>query len=378
MQKSVSGHGSTNSTASPNSDGRKNKKNTNTGVRIFMRTDRILKFFLLLTVFSGLTIGCSGSTDSTNPELAPSGEFNIETAIMLGELSLVAYEQLKQCIETGKDAITVPAPFQLEEVIYEGVDSAINPTCNDDTSVVPIAFIATEGKNIYLAFRGTANISDALADILHTQVPYSLVSNGGKVSEGFLNKYMGTDTNPIRATIFSKLDELVGADNYDNLYVTGHSMGGALAVTAFPDLSQNLSIANLFLYNFAEPAVGDSDFVSTYQGEYGADRLSWRVVNTNDVVPELPPLGLDCTDLMYAHVSGKHDITFGVTLPDLPNFNDFNCNQIAIKAAILAYSASNLGDIVTNHEMCTYFKTLCNEGSDPSTCDQRAIGCDSE
>ena len=100
----------------------------------------------------------------------------------------------------------MPAPFQLEEVIYEGVDSSINLTCNDDTSVVPIAFIATEGKNIYLAFRGTANISDSLADILHTQVPYSLVSNGGKVSEGFLNKYMGTDTNPIRATIFSKLE----------------------------------------------------------------------------------------------------------------------------------------------------------------------------
>ena len=343
-----------------------------------MITDRILKLFLLLTVFSGLTIGCSGSTDSTNPAPAPGGEFNLETAITLGELSLVAYEQLKQCIETGKEAITVPAPFNLEEVIYEGVDSAINPTCADDTNVVPIAFIATEGKNIYLAFRGTANIADALTDILDTQVSYTLVPDGGKVSQGFLNKYMGTDTNPIRATVFSKLDELVGTGNYDNLYVTGHSMGGALAVTAFPDLSQNLSIANLFMYNFAEPAVGVSDFVSTYQGEYGADRVSWRVVNTNDLVPKLPPLGLDCTDLMYAHVSGDHPITFGVTLPDLPDFNDFNCEPVAINAAIFAYGVSNLEDIVTDHEMCTYFKTLCTQGSDPSTCDVRAIGCDSE
>jgi len=341
-----------------------------------MRTDRILKFFLLLTVFSGLTIGCSGSNDSTNPAPAPGGEFNLETAITLGELSLVAYQQLKQCIDTGKEAITVPAPFQLEEVIYEGVDSAINPTCNDDTSVVPIGFIATEGKNIYLAFRGTANIADALTDILDTQVSYTLVPDGGKVSQGFLNKYMGTDTNPIRATVFSKLDELVGTGNYDNLYVTGHSMGGALAVTAFPDLSQNLSIANLFMYNFAEPAVGDGDFVSTYQGEYGADRVSWRVINTNDLVPKLPPLGLDCTDLMYAHVSGDHPITFGVTLPDLPDFNDFNCEPVAINAAIVAYGVSNLEDIVTDHEMCTYFKTLCMQGSDPSTCDERAIGCD--
>ena len=343
-----------------------------------MRTNRIHKLFLLPTVLLVLAGGCSGSNDTTNNPEPETGKFNLETAITLGELSLVAYEQLRQCIESGKGAITVPAPFNLDEVIYEGVDSAINPTCEDDTNVVPIAFIATEGKNIYLTFRGTANIADALTDILDIQVPYTLVSDGGKVSEGFLNKYMGTDTNPIRTTVFSKLDELVMTGNYDNLYVTGHSMGGALAVTAFPDLSQNLSIANLFMYNFAEPAVGDSGFVSAYQGEYGADRVSWRVVNTNDLVPKLPPLGLDCTDLMYAHVSGDHQITFGVTLPDLPDFKDFNCDPVAINAAIVAYGVSNLEDVVTDHEMCTYFKTLCMQGSDPSTCDERAIGCDGE
>lgn len=105
---------------------------------------------------------------------------------------------------------------------------------------------------------------------------------------------------------------------------------------------------------------------------------AWRVINTKDLVSKLPPLGHDCTDLMYAHVSGNHEITVGVTLPDLPDFNDFNCDQIAENAAILAYSASNLDDIVTDHEMCTYFKTLCNQGSDTSISDQKEIGCDSE
>jgi hypothetical protein len=343
-----------------------------------MRADRTLRIFLLLTVLFGLTGGCTGSNDDTKPEPV-AAEFNLETAITLGELSLVAYEQLRQCIDSGKEAITTPAPYELEAVIYEDVESAINPTCIDDPSVVPIAFIATVGKNIYLTFRGTANISDALDDILDTeQVPYTLVPSGGNVSEGFLNKYMGSDTNPIRHNIFGKLDELVMTGNYDSLYVTGHSMGGALAVIAFPDLSQNLSIGSLFMYNFAEPAVGDSEFASTYEGEYGANRVSWRINNTNDLVPKLPPLGLDCANLMYEHVSGNHEITFGVVLPALPDFNDFNCNQLAINAAIFAYGVSNLNDIVTDHKMCTYFKTLCMKGSDPSSCDERAAGCDWE
>lgn len=347
-----------------------------------MKAERILIMFLLLTVSFGLAGGCNNgggnNNDGNNEDTMPgpmTGEFNLETAIALGELSLVAYEQRIQCINSGKDAITVPAPYKLEEVIFEGVDSTFNDTCKDDTSVVPLAFIATEGNNIYLAFRGTANVADAISDAIAIQTPYTLVPDGGKVSAGFLTTYMGTDTNPIQPDILGKLDELVMTGNYDNLYITGHSLGAALAVASFPDLSQNVSITNLLMYNFAGPGVGDSQFVSTYEGEYGADRVSWRIVNTNDLVPKLPPLGLDCTDFMYEHVSGEHEITFGVTLPALPDFGNDDCDLITISAQIVTYGLNNMDDIETDHSMCTYFMTLCMMGSDPSTCTDRAIGC---
>jgi len=129
------------------------------------------------------------------------------------------------------------------------------------------------------------------------------------------------------------------------------------------------------MYSFAGPAVGNSDFVSTYEGEYGSNRVSWRVVNTNDLVPKLPPLGLDCTDFMYEHVSGEYDITFGVALPVLPDFAADNCNLLTIGADLITYGLNNLDGIETDHMMCTYFMTLCEQGSDPSTCAERAIGC---
>lgn len=345
-----------------------------------MRPEKFLAILLLLAVSFGIAGGCNngnggGKGDGTENPGPMTGAFDLETAIDLAELSLVAYNQLTECINTGKSGITVPSPYTLQEVIYEDVSSDLNDTCLDDDTVVPAAFIATEGSNIYLAFRGTSNAADAVADAAALQVAYNLVPDGGKVSGGFLADYQGSDTNPVQPDILSELDKLIMTGEYDNLYITGHSLGAALAALAFPDLSQNVSIPNVFMYNFAGPAVGNSDFVGTYEGEYSSNRVSWRVINTNDLVPKLPPLGLDCTDFMYEHVSGEYEITFGVSLPALPDFAADDCDLLTIGADLFTYGLNNMDDIITDHSMCTYFDTLCMTGSDPAGCAERAIGC---
>jgi hypothetical protein len=103
--------------------------------------------------------------------------------------------------------------------------------------------------------------------------------------------------------------------------------------------------------------------------------VSWRIVNTNDLVPKLPPLGLDCPDFSYFHVSGEYQIAFGTALPALPDFSADNCNLISIGADVLTYGLNNQDGIIEDHKLCTYFMTLCAEGSDPSTCAERAVGC---
>jgi hypothetical protein len=344
-----------------------------------MRNGRLFAVALLLALSFGIAGGCNnggGGGFGTPPPQTP--VFDLETAIDLGELSLVAYEQLRQCIASGKSAITVPSPWTLEEVIYESADATFNDTCKDDEGVVPIAFIATQGNGIYLAFRGTSNLSDALSDALAIQVDYDLIPEGGMVSGGFLDVYEGTDSFPVEADILSKLDELLMTGDYENLYITGHSLGGALAALAFPDLSRNTSAANMFMYSFAGPAVGNSDFISAYQGEYGTNRVSWRIVNTNDLVPKLPPLGLDCPDFMYEHVSGEYQIAFGTALPALPDFSADECDLITIGAKVVTYGLNNQDGIIEDHKLCTYFTTLCEMGSDPSACAERAIGCGGE
>jgi hypothetical protein len=345
-----------------------------------MRQTSLLALLLLVAVSFGVAGGCNNNNGNNNGggvgSPGPDG-FNLELAIELGELALVAYEQRIQCIKDGKGAITVPSPYKLEEVIFEPVSSFFNDTCKDDDGVIPIAFIATEGDNIYVVFRGTANISDDLSDLVALQTPYPFVLNGGNVSLGFLDVYGLDDTEPIENTILSKLDQLTMTGNYSNLFITGHSLGAALAFLAFPDLSLNVDmIDSVTMYNFAGPAVGDSQFVSTYEATESLNRVSFRIVNTNDLVPMLPPLGLDCFLFSYEHVDGEMPITFGTPLPALPDFAADDCDLLTIGAQLAAYGINNQDDILKDHSMCTYFSTLCSMGSSPGTCSQRAIGCD--
>lgn len=351
-----------------------------------MRRISLFAVLLLVVVSFGIAGGCNNNNGGGNNngdgggggQPAPEApEFNLELAIELGELALVAYEQRLECINGGKGAITVPEGFNLEEVIFEGVTSLFNSTCMDDDGVIPIAFIATKDDNIYLVFRGTANFADAVSDLAALQQPYMFVPNAGNVSIGFQTTYQGTDDNPIESVILSKLDELTMTGSFSDLYITGHSLGAALAFLAFPDLSQNLGgIDNVTMYNFAGPAAGDSDWVSAYEGEYATNRVSIRIVNTIDLVPMLPPLGLDCTDFSYFHVDNEHEITFGTPLPALPDFAEDDCSLVSIGAQLGIYGIVNQDDILEDHSMCTYFSTLCAMGSSPGTCSQRAIGCD--
>lgn len=350
-------------------------------IRSLKSQDYLMKYLGVVLLFGFISLGASGgcSNDSWNKGGGPGEpQFDLELAIELMELSLVAYEQRLQCIKEGKNAITVPSPYKLEEVIFQAVTPIINRSCKDGLGVIPLAFIATKDDSIYVSFRGSADLSDVITDIKAIQEPYNFVSTTGKVSVGFQTAYTGNDTNPIESTILSKLDELTMTGNFKNLYITGHSLGAALALLAFPDFSQNVSdIENVVMYNFAGPAAGDSNWISTYEGEYAPNRISFRIVNKNDLVPMLPPLELDCTDPPYSyfHVDNKFEITFGTQLPPLPDFTDDDCNVIIIGAQLAAYLLNNREDAGKNHYHCNYFSSLCNMGSSPETCPQRAIGC---
>ncbi len=338
------------------------------------------KHVIVLLTFLLAFSACSD--DSVNPGPINSGEdFDLDTAIELALLSLVAYEQRIQCITNGKDAITVPVSFKLEEVIFEEVSEEANETCKDDKGKVPIAFIATKDDTIYLAFRGTADASDEIIDAKLEQDAYTFLTDDGsncsmkspKVQNGYNKLY--TD---IEKPIFDKMQELLGTNQFNTVLITGHSLGAALAVLAVPDLTVNVPLAEVIMYSFAGPSVGNSDFVGIYDCLISEGmNTSWRVVNTNDAIPKLPPTTLDCKDFMYEHVMDQHDIMFGKALPPLP---DVNCDEsdFAIELKLALYLDDNKHQVEINHSICTYYDTLCGmkgTKSERETCMMNAVGC---
>ncbi|MFC1675233.1 lipase family protein [Candidatus Omnitrophota bacterium] len=134
------------------------------------------------------------------------------------------------------------------------------------------AFLALREKDkmVILAFRGTEK--DSLKDIISDlDARYYKDENGEKSHKGFLKAFQYVEEE-----VRKSLDNLTDCA----LYITGHSLGGALAMIATHSLnSDNLAAC----YAFGGPRVGNSEFGDTIKPPI------YRVVNDLDPVPFLPP-----------------------------------------------------------------------------------------
>jgi len=133
------------------------------------------------------------------------------------------------------------------------------------------AFLATRDRDriAVLSFRGTE--ATQWSDIKSDLNALTTNENGARIHSGFLKAF-----NKVQRPISRAIDHL---GDYA-LYITGHSLGGALALIATRELEQDNVAA---CYSFGNPRVGSSDFT-----EYIRTPI-YRVVNTADVVPRLPP-----------------------------------------------------------------------------------------
>lgn len=134
------------------------------------------------------------------------------------------------------------------------------------------AFLAKRGldKTAVLTFRGTE--TGSAKDVkTNLNARFYRGEGGIKVHSGFLAAY-----NQVRTQIRNAIDEL--PDDFA-LYITGHSLGGALAVVATKDLERDSLAA---CYTFGSPRVGDEEFGEAIRAPI------YRVVNAADYVPRLP------------------------------------------------------------------------------------------
>lgn len=157
--------------------------------------------------------------------------------------------------------------------------------------------VITKEGDIILSFRGTEpeNLGDWVSDINISKTKTKF----GYIHSGFWEAYNNIG-NDIQAT-FDTMDLV----NTRNIYITGHSLGGALAmIGAF-----FLRIPVAGVYTFGCPRVGDKTFANNFDTRFSG--RTYRLVNNCDIVTRTPPrIGSyqHCEQLVYIDKDGKFHI----------------------------------------------------------------------
>lgn len=208
--------------------------------------------------------------------------------------------------ENDADAFSRVNAWWLSEaamLAYSETDFAF--PCFENAGFNKIRFLAGRSTKCYVAanrdfaivaFRGTeCNFNEDpeamdqfLADLgVDVDIRRVDAHGEGKIHRGF-NEALDEIWNDLSIL----LDELSQKDC--RLWITGHSLGGALAVLAASRLAKVQGV-----YTYGAPRVGNRDFVQNYPQKIHS------IVNNNDMVPHLPPYPyVDMGKLRYIDING--------------------------------------------------------------------------
>ncbi len=164
------------------------------------------------------------------------------------------------------------------------------------TDLIYAGFILRSPNNNIVVFRGTQEAGEWIANLDVQQIAYPNNNpEAGKIHRGFHELYFKSINQVVQQEI-NRLNPAIPC------YITGHSLGGAIAVLAAVDLALNFPAlsAQIQMYNYAPPRVGNPTFAKFY-----SDLVpnSYRVVNQADSTWLLPPTQLD--NSIYLHVGQR-------------------------------------------------------------------------
>lgn len=323
----------------------------------------------------------------------PSGsQFNYSKAIELANLIERSYENYKN-FKDPRDTNRLLAPGvittgseKIKDLCKDPDSATVEPLKGDieyqilevfrefvgEDNDTPIGFIAQRknGESLtddyYVIFRGTMEKDEWKQNFRGEQSTFRIANQGfdnlGKVATGFMEVYTRHDPgfNSNFLSIADLIEKIFNKNQLSTtvkIFVSGHSLGGALATLA----TRHLLAMNFkpILYTYASPRVGNKDFAEAL-----AKTECYRVTNSEDIVPyvafaTLNPTGDDMQSKNF--VRGRIEGLLRFTR--LVNFDLdlINAEDQYIHAGEPIYFTDNRGAISMNHNMYrTYREALAN------------------
>lgn len=134
-------------------------------------------------------------------------------------------------------------------------------------------------KRISVVFRGSQSYTDFWYDLL---IYKKKLHRKVKVHNGF---YKQLHHKGSYGLIVNNLLELLNEYPYD-IYITGHSLGGALATLFAYELSTTYPGLKMNVITFGSPRVGNKDFMDDF--EFHRNIKCYRVKNSRDYITMVP------------------------------------------------------------------------------------------
>jgi len=155
-----------------------------------------------------------------------------------------------------------------------------------DRDVGTAGYVVDGSDIIVIVFRGTEDTLDWMTNV---NARFVALQGGTRVHTGFFQAYW-----PIRDVMFDFIREAL-KEKLRPIYITGHSLGGALALMATAELAndEDATVRDCIAacYTFGCPRAGDSSF------DLYVKAPLYRITNGVDLVPAIPPAILG-----YRHV----------------------------------------------------------------------------
>ncbi|CAL5228579.1 g11737 [Coccomyxa viridis] len=210
--------------------------------------------------------------------------------------------------------------------------------------------IAWNDHMMVLAFRGTASVSNALADLQAWRVTHP--PRRGRcwrrplVHSGFLKSWT---RNAFNTRVIERVLQIIREapsgktpDNPFRVIVTGHSLGGALAQLAAHEISTAAAAEGLYIrvvcYTFGAPRVGNHAFAREYTKLVPH---TWNMINHQDAVARAPKfLGLYKRAGQRVHIN---------------HYGDMMVRPSAIQVSLIK---APCGGSVPNHLLGDYLQSL--------------------
>ncbi|GMH35264.1 hypothetical protein BSKO_03132 [Bryopsis sp. KO-2023] len=196
-------------------------------------------------------------------------------------------------------------------------------------------------KELVISFRGTeiTNIKDVISDLLvkfkklniRKTGPLQSVQGTMKAHKGFLDAYRS-----VEPCVRDVVDCLTGGSSDWKVYVTGHSLGGALATLCALDLvTRETSGPSVEVATYGSPRVGNLPFSRACNILLTED---WRVSSKNDPIVGLPP------NSHYHHVGEHVILTDGDFFFDGTDDREQRLSYLAIFADFIDFGVHHLAN----------------------------------